>query len=283
MYRSVGVDRRTTAVNELLSGFEPGTLVDSDLLKLATEGRLFVEEFRASNVKQACYELRASDVFWETWSDQENKLVRVGSELGYLLKPNRYVVAIVKEKIVLPANVVGRILAKGQLMSIGILPVNTYADPGFEGRLGITLFNGSRRYITIKPDQPIAKIEFTVLPRGVEKPYAGQHGYETEIWPIPVQFYADVDAFRKADLIKSSSAELEDRLGPEVANLSRRVDQYSRVVWVQIAVTVCCFLGLFALYKEISIVTSVITGIAANLITMLGVNLIVGRRAVRRG
>ena len=68
------------------------------------------------------------------------------------------------ERISLPDRLLGRVLAKGQLFSIGILPVCTYADPGFDGRLGITLFNFSRHYISIKPGQPIAKIEFSILP-----------------------------------------------------------------------------------------------------------------------
>lgn len=109
-------------------------------------------------------------------------------------------------ELALPSNVLARILAKGQLVSLGILPVNTYADPGFEGRLGITLFNATRRYIAIKPGQPIAKIEFTVLNRDVERPYAGQHGYETEIWPIPTQFYADVPSFRASGAICTAPA-----------------------------------------------------------------------------
>src|SRR5579862_8867023 len=113
-----------------LAAFPSGTLVDGDICRLAQAGKLIVEEFSPGNVKQACYELRASDIFWETWSPKENKRVHVDMEVGYLLKPNRFVVAIVKEKIALPPNVVARILAKGQLVSLGILPVNTYADPG---------------------------------------------------------------------------------------------------------------------------------------------------------
>src|ERR1019366_2205763 len=107
-------------VNNVLEGFPSGTLVDSDILKLANNGRLIVDDFVAANVKQACYELRASDIFWETWSTEEDKRIEVDASTGYLLKPNRYVVAIVKEKIVLPPNVVARILAKGQLVSIGV-------------------------------------------------------------------------------------------------------------------------------------------------------------------
>src|SRR3984893_16367534 len=128
-----------------------GTIVDSDMEKLAAAGELITGHFDSTCVKQACYELRASDIFWDVASAAEDKRVVVGVHGEYLLKPNCYVVCIVKEHISLPSNVLARVLTKGLLFSIGVLAVNTYADPGFEGRLGITLYNGSRRYVRIQP------------------------------------------------------------------------------------------------------------------------------------
>jgi dCTP deaminase len=260
---------------------QPGTLVDADILSLADQGELIVEGFAPENLRQACYELRASEVFWETWSSLEDKRVQVDPAVGYLLKPNRFVVVIVQERIVLPPNVLARVLAKGQLVSLGILPVNTYADPGFEGRLGITLFNGSRRYLVIRPGQAVAKIEFTVLNRSVAHPYSGQHGYETEIWPIPTQYYADVENFRKLGLIGNEMAELNDRFGPEIAKIARKLELYERRVWIQLAVTVICFLILFLFYREVPLVVSVLTGVAANLITTFGWSLATSRQRGR--
>ena len=101
---------------------------------------------------------------------------------GYnlLLKPKQTLVVITMESLRLPANVLGRILTKGVLFSIGILPVNTYADPGFSGRLGLVLHNLSNSYIRITPGDPIAKIEFSRLQNAVHRPYEGQHGYQTK-------------------------------------------------------------------------------------------------------
>ena len=69
-----------------------------------------------------------------------------------------------------------------------LLPVNTYADPGFQGNLGIILHNNSINYLKIKEDELIAKIEFSALQHPVQKRYNGQHGYKTKIWPIPVEY-----------------------------------------------------------------------------------------------
>jgi dCTP deaminase len=249
-----------------------GTLVDSDIRRLAEQGELITEGFDAGRLKQACYELRASTVFYETSSNKENKRVTVGAE-GYILRPHSYVTAIVMETVELPANVLGRILTKGQLFSVGILPVCTYADPGFGGRLGITLCNVSHRHIHLRPGDAIAKIEFAVLPRAVERPYSGQHGYETEIWPIPVHFYATPGDLESAGIRPGSNEEVARSYGPEVARLLARVDYYSRRIWIQIAVTVIGFLILFALVGTIDWVWSVLLGVAGNLITNLVVYL----------
>jgi NTP pyrophosphatase (non-canonical NTP hydrolase) len=77
-----------------------------------------------------------------------------------------------------------RIVSKGSLFSIGLSAVATYADPGFHGRIGIVTQNISDRYIVLPELEPIAKVDFTILETPANRPYRGQHGFETEIWPI---------------------------------------------------------------------------------------------------
>src|SRR5688572_22071645 len=136
----------------MIIDFPPGTLTDADIIDCAQRGHLIVEEFQEKNAKQACYELRAGNIFFETASGRENQRVVV-DDGAYVLRPNNYVTVITAEKLAMPENVVARILTKGVLFSLGILPVNTYADAGFDGRLGITMYNFSRRYIEIRPGQ----------------------------------------------------------------------------------------------------------------------------------
>src|SRR5262249_11293192 len=126
-----------------------------------------------------------------------------------LLKPRQFVCVITLESLRLPANILGRILTKGQLFSVGVIPVNTYADPGFEGNLGIVLTNISNNYLKIKQNDPIAKIEFSKLRQPVEKPYVGQHGYQTKIWPIPVDMILTEAEILADPRIKNPLEELE--------------------------------------------------------------------------
>ena len=122
-------------MSDIWNDIQTGTIVDADIIRLALANNLIVEAFERDCVKQACYEL-ARVTFYDVQSAEEDKRVVIGPGNGYLLKPHCYVVSIAKERVRLPSNVLGRILAKGRLFSIGILPINTYADPGFEGRLG---------------------------------------------------------------------------------------------------------------------------------------------------
>jgi dCTP deaminase len=241
----------------------PGTLGDGDIRRLAAEGELIISGFEPESVRQACYELRASHIFWDIQSPDENKRIEIDDKNGYLLRPNNYVIAIVEETIKLPSDVLGRILTKGQLFSLGVLPVNTYADPGFRGRLGITLYNASKRYIRFRPGEPVAKIEFTRLPRPVDEPYFGQHGFETEMWPKPAHLYSQP----VSDEVGDKYEELEAIYGSPIAEIRRQLDFYSRRVWLQIGITVAGFAAIFALYGHLGLVKSVLVGVIANLAT----------------
>jgi dCTP deaminase len=249
-----------------------GTIVDSDIKKLAQSGELIPNGYDETSIKQACYELSASSIFWDVASQLENKRVDV-EDAGYLLRPNCYVVAIVSEEIRLPANVLGRILTKGRLFSTGLLPVNTYADPGFEGRLGITLYNASKRYILIKPGEPIAKIEFVVLPKAVDHPYNGQHGFETEIWPIANHLFADIHSPVISNRIGKDVEELALSFGPRISKIAKELQYYRTHVWIQIFLILATFVALFAVRGYIGLIWSVGVGVVANFITTAGLNL----------
>ncbi len=112
-----------------------------------------------------------------------------------IIKPGHLVVLITQEEVNIPNNVVGRIISKGSLFSVGLTPVCTNADPGFSGKLGIVTQNISDKYIVIPQGESIAKIDFSTLESNTTKPYNGQHGFQTNIWPIKKQFqknHADI-------------------------------------------------------------------------------------------
>jgi dCTP deaminase len=248
--------------------FPPGTLTDDDIIACARRGVLIVDKFESKNVKQACYELRASNIFFETSSPKENKRIVI-DDGAYVLSPNNYVTVITAEKLAIPDNVVARILTKGALFSLGILPVNTYADPGFDGRLGITMYNFSRRYIAIRRDQAVAKIEFTVLPKSVKNPYSGQHGFETDIWPIPTHLYASLDDLRRRGIEPGTLDDLELRYGAPVADLQQKLNYYGSWIWAEVGMMLLFLVSIIALDKRFGLLAAIVGGVASNLLTRL--------------
>jgi dCTP deaminase len=144
-------------------------------------------------VAGACYELRLGNVYYDLTESDHPIQVTQGQDI--LIKPGHRVVLITHERLQVPHNILTRVVSKGSLFSIGLSPVATYADPGFSGNLGIVTQNISDKYIMLPQLEPIAKADFTRLTGDVNRPYNGQHGFATGIWPIKHQLqksHADV-------------------------------------------------------------------------------------------
>lgn len=177
------------------------TLTDGEIRTEIDADRL-IHNADVSGVAGACYELRMGNVYYDLSEDAKRFELEPGEKV--LIKPGHRVVLITAEDVDIPNDFLVRVVSKGSLFSIGLSPVATYADPGFSGNLGIVTENVSDRYIELPQGQPIAKADFTRLSGSVVKPYGGQHGFRTGIWPI------------KSNLLKTHSEVKNDkRVGKE--------------------------------------------------------------------
>lgn len=239
-------------------------LNDTTIEAMAARGALISQHFIRDNLKQACYELRASNKYFTISNGVSTR--RQAAE--YLLLPNDYLVVVTKEKLLLPDDVLGRILSKGHLFSLGVIPVNTYADPGFEGFLGITLFNSSSNIIRIADGQAIAKIEFDRLEEAVAKPYRGQHGLSLDVWPVPAHLLVQSSELPRFGI--SGSYQINKIYhGKTVADLIVALNFYTRWIWIQIAVTMAVLVTVVYLHGEVSLAGSLFLGVAANVLTQV--------------
>lgn len=255
-----------------------GTLNDTDITEYCLNDNLICEQFEKSNIKQACYELRASNIYYDLSENKKRYDLKEGDYI--LLKPKQFVVIITYEKLKLPLNILGRILTKGKLFSVGLLPVNTYADPGFIGKLGIVFFNASNNYLKIFPKDNIAKIEFSKLHQAVETPYHGQHGYDAEIWPIPETMVLQHDEYKNDARIKSSVEEISLAYGNDMTEVINRVFKYERrLILAAVAYGIITFALIVPLAKLnllevwatifIGVISSIIAAIIFNFATKL--------------
>lgn len=71
---------------------------------------------------------------------------------GYDLKPLTYLYASSVEKVTIPEDMCGILLPRSSFARIGlILPISSYANPGYSGNLPIVVFNASNSTIRIPP------------------------------------------------------------------------------------------------------------------------------------
>mgnify|MGYP003576529820 CR=1 FL=1 len=170
------------------------TLSDHEIAAEIAAGRL-IRQGGDAQLSGASYELRLGNVYYDL--TESDRPIHIAEGQSILIKPGHRVVLITYEELCIPKNILARVVSKGSLFSVGLSPAATHADPGFTGRMGIVTQNMSDKYIVLPQLMSIAKVDFTVLSAEVKRPYIGQHGYHTEIWPIKYQLqktYSEVAA-----------------------------------------------------------------------------------------
>ena len=247
-----------------------GTLNDEDIINAANNGNLIVENFKVENVKQACYELRAGNTYFDLSSEEKKHTAKSGGAI--LFKPHQTIVIISEEKFSLPNDILARFLTKGALFSVGFTPINTYADPGFYGRMGIVMTNASNNYLKINSGDVIAKVEFDRLYSPVITPYRGQHGFETGIWPIKNDYIVTPQELNKYLSTYDELDEIEVSYGKTVSKILRRIliteRRFIFATTILIIVNLL-FIGLTAGSEWWNPITNVIVGIITNIIYAL--------------
>ncbi len=238
------------------------TLADLDIKARMVAGELIRNGIPAQ-VGAACYELRMGTVYYDlTEGDKRIDVARIGT---IIIKPGHRVVLITQEELVIPHNMIARVSSKGSLFSVGLSPASTYADPGFTGNLGIVTQNLSDKYIQIPTGEPIAKVDFSFLSNPATNPYHGQHGFQTQIWPIKHQLQKTYDEVKGDPRVENEEAESYKLLPRATANILRQMQRRQR--FVDVAILVAIFVNVFVLASVTTKLVETTIAIAANLVS----------------
>ena len=243
---------------------------------VASVNLITAESYDVTKIKQACYEARVSNDFFEI---EKNNAVRknIDDNDFYILRPNNQVVCVTKEYFNIPKNIIARVALNGDYFALGIAPVNTYADPGFQGKLGIVLSNTSRNYIKLKPNDSLAKIEFSTLTDECEKGYVGQHGGEVKTWPFRGDLIVSDEEFNTLKIKKNSNDEIKKIYGDTLAKTIADV-RYTKIgiiisTFISTALPLLLVWGIYQKWNPTSPVLSALIG----LVTGILVNVICNR------
>lgn len=81
-------------------------------------------------------------------------------ENGIKVKSGESVVIYTNEHIRTPFNVFGLVTGKGKYIYQGCMVASGKIDPGFDGLLKICFYNGSKRSVILRPNEPFCTVFF---------------------------------------------------------------------------------------------------------------------------
>jgi dCTP deaminase len=238
-----------------------GNLTDGEIGAELVAGRL-IRNGEQEQIGPACYELRMGRVYYDLTEGARRIEVREGEKV--LIKPGHRVVLITQEELIIPPNMMARVISKGSLFSVGLSPVCTYADPGFPGNLGLVTQNISDKYIELPVGEAIAKVDFALLSKPVDHPYQGQHGYQTEIWPIKYHLQKTYAEVSRDPRVESEKAEAYKILPHATAVLLRDMEKRQRLI--DVAIIAGLFVNAVLLCVISTKLVDTMIGIIGNLI-----------------
>lgn len=238
------------------------TLSDTDI-RIKIDAGSLVRNGSLAQIGPACYELRMGNIYYDL--TEGDKRIDASPHGTVIIKPGHRVVLITLEELVVPEDVIARVTSKGSLFSIGLSPVSTYADPGFSGNIGVVTQNMSDKYIVLPIGESIAKVDFSTLSSSAAKPYSGQHGFQTQIWPIKHHLqknYEDVKSDPRIDSEEDESFKIIPRTTVDFLKKIRgrqRVVDWSILAAVLVNAIILAAVSTKFLDTTISIATNLIS------------------------
>ena len=148
-------------------------LVDKQILKKVSSGKLGIEPFRVDRVQPNSYDVSLSQNFTYIGRDC-NDVLDVKDKNTYdhgsvsvhrssiILTPGEFVLGETSEKVQLPDNIVASIEGKSSLARLGLQIHQTggWIDAGFAGTITLELYNASPRPIKLYAGMPIGQLVF---------------------------------------------------------------------------------------------------------------------------
>ena len=155
------------------------------LRKLLTKNKL-IKNFSYQNLHSSSYDV-TTDKFILKFKDEEKSISLIDAQEldnlfeviniseGYKLKPGECIIVVLEDEFNLPNNICGQIRGRTSFNRLGITLPTQHLNPGFMGKLNLTIINNSPITYTIMPKMQIAQVVFEKLDRKVKKEYMYSH------------------------------------------------------------------------------------------------------------
>ncbi|MCG6552796.1 MAG: dCTP deaminase [Candidatus Magnetominusculus sp. LBB02] len=127
--------------------------------------------------------------------DEIMKSIEISDNESFILQPGEFALAMTKESLELPDDLVGRIDGRSSLGRLGLIIHGTAStfEPGWSGNPTLELSNISRMPIALYPGMRICSFTFEMLSSAAEVPYRMKvkAKYMNQAEPLPSRIADD--------------------------------------------------------------------------------------------
>lgn len=192
-------------------------LVDHQIHKRVKSGEIGIKNFSPDCVQPASYDLRIGKHIYSPLAEKADKPIDLTKNGGvYRLPPYGNVILMTYETLKLSSNMIGRFGLKSGFARRGLLAsTGPQVDPGFKGKLIVSLLNLVPRSHILKYKETFLTIEFHTLDKIPSKTYDGPYQNREDIGPEILE-----------DLIRLEGLNLT-QLQSQFSELAQHVKQWS--------------------------------------------------------
>lgn len=124
-----------------------GTLSDVDIQKERKRGKIFIEPFDILQLQPSGYNLTPTRFFYSTKKKRFLDIIEEEEEVYVMIDKNDTVLVLTRESVAISESLTGAFYSKVKVVSDGFGHVSTTLDPGWDGKLLISLNNPTNKKI----------------------------------------------------------------------------------------------------------------------------------------
>lgn len=193
-------------------------LSDGSIRKLVEARVLRIEPFYEDGVQPATYDMR---LYWKVLVSptrfERGRFVDLRQEpnQAFYIEPGRFVGVLSEEILTFPATVAARFGLRSEFTRHGLIAFGgIQIDPGFHGRLALSLFHAGPEPIALELGRQFFTIEFQLLDAPALEPYKGAFQNQEEFPEVQSHFILNAHTISMSEIAS---------LPGELASLERRI------------------------------------------------------------
>lgn len=181
-------------------------VLNGNSIKKMMNTGILVENANLDNIHSSSYDVTSEDyilrfkknkkvISFMDVSDIENMYDKIDITGGYELRPGETVIIPIKDKFNMPSGVCAHLRGRTTFNRLGLFTTIQHINPGYKGKLNITITNSSPNTYLLMPNMGIAQVVFEGLDEDVSDDliYGGKNNnvYQNEDNTNTSHVYAD--------------------------------------------------------------------------------------------